>query len=526
MKCTFALGFLFAFLVLPPVVQADDASSPETIKLTLRSRVETEKDSGRFRLVYKTVEWDPAKTAVIISDMWDDHYCKRAAARVDEMAPRMNDVLAEARRRGALVIHAPSGTMDHYKDTPQRKRALEAPEVATKAPLKRWCHHDPQHEAPMPVDTSQPCDDPKPGKAVRVYHHQNDALDIEPPDAIADGFEAFYLMEQRGIENVIIMGVHTNMCVLGRPFGIRQLVYQGKNVVLMRDMTDAMYRPSCPPGVSHVRGTELVIEHIEKYWCPTCTSTDLLGRPAFRFQEDTRPHVAVIVSDDHYHADKTLPEFAQMLREDYGCYCTVLHGQGKADIPGTEELEKADVLVLYVRRLGLPKKQLGRIRAYLDAGKPLVALRTASHAFAVKYKEPKGYQPAEGTDEWRAFDPEVLGGNYHNHGPNAAGSDIAIVPEQKDHPILRGVEPARWHSVGSLYYLGPIKDDATLLMTASSGDRTEPLTWIRKYHGGRIFFTGLGHPEDFKEPPFRRLLINAIFWAMDQPVPEPRQNKE
>ena len=77
------------------------------------------------------------------------------------------------------------------------------------------------------------------------------------------------------ISNVVLMGVHMNMCVLGRPFGIRQMVRLGKNVVLARDLTDAMYDPRQPPYVSHARGTELVVEHIERYWCPSILGADL-----------------------------------------------------------------------------------------------------------------------------------------------------------------------------------------------------------------------------------------------------------
>jgi len=84
------------------------------------------------------------------------------------------------------------------------------------------------------------------------------------------------------------MGVHLNMCVLGRPFGIRQMVRLGKNVALVRDMTDTMYDPRREPKVSHFEGTDLVVEHVEKFWCPTLLSTDLTGRPPFRFQEDSR----------------------------------------------------------------------------------------------------------------------------------------------------------------------------------------------------------------------------------------------
>jgi type 1 glutamine amidotransferase len=291
------------------------------------------------------------------------------------------------------------------------------------------------------------------------------------------------------------------------------MVRFGKRVSLVRDLTDTMYNPRCRPFVPHVRGTELIVEHIEKYVCPTITSTDLLDQPAARFSEDDRPHVAFLVSDDHYHADKTLPEFAQMLRERLGLHCTVLHGQGSSDIPATAELQAADCLVLYIRRLALPKYQLDRVRTYLESGKPLVGLRTASHAFDVRGKA------EEGQDEWPEFDPQVLGGNYQGHGPNAAGTDVTVVAQHTDHPVLRGVKPARWHSTGSLYYTAPVAANATVLMNGSSEDRTEPLTWIRNFGDARVFYSGLGHPDDFAEPAFQSLFVNAIYWAMNRPVP-------
>ena len=94
--------------------------------------------------------------------------------------------------------------------------------------------------------------------------------------------------EEIGLDNVIVMGVHANMCVLGRPFSIRQMVAQGKNVLLMRDMTDTMYNSEMRPFVNHFRGTDLVVEHVEKYWCPTVLSTDLVGGKPFRFADDKR----------------------------------------------------------------------------------------------------------------------------------------------------------------------------------------------------------------------------------------------
>ena len=499
---------LASALLTAPAADTDDALTFYT-----RSRVENPAEKGKFKIVYNTVRWDPKKTAIVICDMWDKHWCTSATRRVAEMAPRMNRVIGEARKRGVLIIHSPSGTMDHYKDTPGRKLAQQAPKVETKVPLKGWCHLDPKREPPLPIDDSDGgCPEPE-CKSHRAWSRQVETLKIEPGDAVTDSVEAYYLVEQRGIENLIVMGVHTNMCVLGRPFGIRQMVYQGKNVLLMRDMTDSMYNPRRRPQVSHVRGTELVIEHIEKHWCPTVTSSDLLGGPAFRFKEDTRPHVAMLVSDDHYHADKTLPVFAQMLREQHGCYCTLLDGQGTANIPATGELDAADCLVLFIRRLALPDEQLARVRKYLDSGGALVGLRTASHAFDVHGNATEGHA------EWPQFDAQVLGGNYHGHGSNQEGTDVAVVAGQADHPILAGVEPRTWHSAGSLYYTAPVADNATVLMTGSLGDRVEPLTWTRPHNGGRVVYTGLGHPDDFNDPQFRTLLVNAIFWAMDRTKP-------
>jgi hypothetical protein len=287
------------------------------------------------------------------------------------------------------------------------------------------------------------------------------------------------------------------------------MVRFGKHVLLVRDLTDTMYDSRQAPHVSHVRGTELVIDYIEQYVCPTITSSSLLGGPAFRFQQDQRPLLAMIVSDDHYQADKTLPAFADDLRASQDIACTVIHGEGTDNFPAMDELRGADVALLFVRRLAPPKPQLDEFRAFLNGGKPLVALRTASHAFAIKGEVPEGH------DQWINLDPEVLGGNYQGHGSNDSGSDIRIVPAMAQHPILAGVEPAAWHSTGSLYFTAPINKDATLLMTGSSDGRTEPVTWIRNYKQSRVFYTQLGHPDDFGQPAFRRLLVNAVKWALE-----------
>jgi nicotinamidase-related amidase len=209
--------------------------------------------------------------------MWDNHYCQNAARRVKAMAPRMNQTIKAARGLGVTIIHAPSGTMDVYAGTPQRARVLKAPKVTPPVPILKSCPLDPAKEHALPVDDiTQSCDDENVAPQVRRYSRQNELLDIAPEDGVSDSGEELYsFFRQQKIRNVVLMGVHTNMCVLGRSFGIRQQVRLGMNVVLARDLTDAMYDPRQRPWVSHERGTEMIIEHIERYWCPSVRSEDL-----------------------------------------------------------------------------------------------------------------------------------------------------------------------------------------------------------------------------------------------------------
>jgi nicotinamidase-related amidase len=268
---------------------AEIAVETRSLDLTLHRRQETEAGDGRWTIRETKVAWDGAKTAAVICDMWDRHWCRAATARVAEMAPRMNELLTELRRRGTLIIHCPSGTMKHYTDHPGRKLALAAPKAKTEIPLRRWYNLDPKREAPLPIQIKDECDcEPRCSRG-GVWKKQIDILKIEEGDALADGAEAFHLMKQRGVTNVLVMGVHVNMCVLGRPFAIRQLVTQGMRVALVRDLTDSIYHPKLKPYVDHFTGTDLVVGHIEKYWCPTVTSDQVLGGAPFRFAEDKRP---------------------------------------------------------------------------------------------------------------------------------------------------------------------------------------------------------------------------------------------
>ncbi len=262
----------------------------DRLDLHLRSRTSID---GQEQI--KTVAWNPHKTALIVCDMWDDHWCKSAARRVAELAGPMNDLINAARAKGVFIIHAPSTTMDFYKSTPQRARAIQAPFAQTPVPLSTeqrwgtaWCWPDPQKEHGFPIDDSDMGCDCATKCAIRdAWKRQIAAIQIADEDAITDdGQETYNLLAEHGIENVLLMGVHLNMCVLGRPFAIRQMVKLGKNVALIRDMTDTMYDPRMKPNVSHFQGTALVVQHVERFWCPSMTSSDITGKPPFRFKDD------------------------------------------------------------------------------------------------------------------------------------------------------------------------------------------------------------------------------------------------
>jgi nicotinamidase-related amidase len=232
--------------------------------------------------VIEKTSWKAAETAVIICDMWDNHTCKGAAARVAALAPKVEAFVSEARSRGVLIVHSPSDVMKFYNGTPQRVRAQSAP-VAKPPVTIRSRELMPERESPLPIDDSDWCDcRPKCDiQAARAngwpWKRQIATIRIQPEDAVSDqGTEIYNLFEQRGIKNVIICGVHTNICVLKRSFGIRQMVLLGKNVALARDLTDCLYDPAKRPFTSHDNGTALLVQHIEKFWCPSLASTDLV----------------------------------------------------------------------------------------------------------------------------------------------------------------------------------------------------------------------------------------------------------
>ena len=374
-----------------------------SLPLRLRSRVETEPGSGVFRVIEKAETWNPRQSAIIVCDMWDLHHCLNATRRVEEMAPRMNQLLDAARE--PRRPHHPRPEQLHGRlqgppgpaardQTPTREEPAQGHRPVVPAIPA-------EEKGKYPIDQSDGGEDDDPAEhaewAAKLKamgrnpaprgSRRSTALTIHDGDVISDsGEEIWSILEQRGIDNVILVGVHTNMCVLGRPFGLRQMAKNGKNVVLMRDMTDTMYNPARSPYVSHFTGTDLIVEHIEKWVCPTITSDQVLGGKPFRFPgRQAASTSSFLIAEDEY---ETEPHAARLRRE--------APGQGVPGQPRSIANEKtattcraSNVLEQSGRcpRQRSPPASCRRskcrsIRKFVARAKPVVGIRTASHAFA------------------------------------------------------------------------------------------------------------------------------------------------
>ncbi len=294
---------LSACLILSSLLMNAVPASAEPLPFELRYQSERLPGSGQWESRIRKEKWKPEETAIVVCDVWDLHHCLNAVRRLKQFAPRLNDVLTKAREQGVTIIHSPSDCMDAYKKHPARLRAMQAPKAAHQPyAVKEWCSAIPAEErANYPIDQSDggEDDDPKEHaewaefltekrgtRAGTPWTTQNELITIDAKrDYISDrGDEVWNVLEAKGIRNVILTGVHLNMCVLGRPFGLRQMVRNGKNTVLMRDMTDTMYNPKRWPYVSHLKGTELVVAHVERYVCPSITSDQFLGGKPFELK--------------------------------------------------------------------------------------------------------------------------------------------------------------------------------------------------------------------------------------------------
>lgn len=233
------------------------------------------------------------------------------------------------------------------------------------------------------------------------------------------------------------------------------------------------------------------------------------------------PHVVFMIGEDEYLTWETLPEFAAKQLKARGYRITIIHADpaDKNNFPGlVAALRDADLLFLSVRRRTPRKEQLDAVRAHLTAGKPLVGVRTASHAFALTPKD-KLTDPKLAI--WQEFDPEVLGGHYTGHhraDPKAkTETKTSLAPGAEGHAILKGFSVDQLASTAVLYKNTPLEKTATpLVIGAIPGQPPEPIAWTHAYgpKKARVFYTSLGGPEDFKNPAFRRMLANSVNWAL------------
>ncbi|MBL9134709.1 MAG: ThuA domain-containing protein [Verrucomicrobiales bacterium] len=233
-----------------------------------------------------------------------------------------------------------------------------------------------------------------------------------------------------------------------------------------------------------------------------------------------KARIVLLIGEDEYHTWETLPEFARTELEPRGFDVRVVQQDpvNKHRFPAlTEALPGADLLLVSVRRRALPKDQLDLVRAHIAEGRPLVGIRTASHAFS------PAAEAANQGDRWPEFDEKVLGGHYQGHHGTGPVTVLKPAPGASADPILAGVGFEDFKSVASLYRNTPLREGARPLVIGTvPGKPEEPVAWSYLAVPGRarVFYTSLGHPEDFKSAMFRRLLLNGMFWALGRSTAE------
>ena len=528
----YLLVFTFSMLLMAAGQKTSHETADEIIRISLQKRIPSDLDKEGLILVNEIQEWQAKETAIIICDMWDKHWCKGATSRVAEMAPHINKVISIAREKGVQIVHAPSDCMDYYKNYPGRKLAMKYKIKGIEARLgSGTLAREVEENWPFKISGGG-CDDKPQCKEGSVWTKQIDSIEIKDGDIITDsGVEAGSYFVKKGIKNVILVGVHTNMCVIGRSFGLRNMSRLGMNVVLMRDLTDTMYDSGSLPFVSHFTGNSLMDEYIEKYVCPTIVSTDLTGEKQFRFKNDKRPVVAFITAESEYRANQRLPEFAHelLLTKNVNCEFAlgkpIMDGEGRHNIENLQILNDADLAVIFIRRRALEEKKMALIKNYVKSGKPVLGIRTASHAF-----DPKGNVPREGggvvaadgkvsdyLSDWTEFDEEILGGNYNGHyGHLDEGTKVSIVPGMENHPLLKGVSPEVFVSSSWLYKNRPLRSEKAqvLMLGTIPGQPSEPVLWINENKYGKVIYTSLGHWDDWEIDSFKKIMSNSVEYLL------------
>jgi type 1 glutamine amidotransferase len=209
----------------------------------------------------------------------------------------------------------------------------------------------------------------------------------------------------------------------------------------------------------------------------------------------------------------------------------VYAGEGIHNIENLQILNDADLAVIQVRRRALPSEQMNLIKEYTNSGKPVLGLRTASHAFDANKPVPyttganaasKGKESGF-LDQWPEFDKDVIGGNYQGHyGTLKIGIDYSVVPGMENHPLFKEVSTDDFTGpvapLYSLYENRPLRSqDIQVLLLGTIPDKpSEPVLWINNKGKGKVIYTSLGHWEDWKNEKFRRIMFNAVDYLLNK----------
>jgi type 1 glutamine amidotransferase len=251
-------------------------------------------------------------------------------------------------------------------------------------------------------------------------------------------------------------------------------------------------------------------------------------------------HIVLVSGDEEYRSEEALPQLGMILAKHHGFKCTVLFAidpktgeinPNVSNIPGLEALKTADLMIIATRFRNLPEPQMQHIVDYIEAGKPIIGMRTATHAFNgmkgkfAKYNNGSNEKGYEG-----GFGRQVLGERWvSHHGSHGKESTRGILnKEQAEHPILRGIKDGDIWGPTDVYGANPLSPSTVLVygqvltgmkptdppVEGKKNAPMMPLAWTRDYKGGRIFTTTLGASQDLEAAGSRRLLVNAAFWAV------------
>ena len=264
-------------------------------------------------------------------------------------------------------------------------------------------------------------------------------------------------------------------------------------------------------------------------------------------------HIVLISGDDEYRSEEALPQLAKILSKRHGFKCTVLFSidpatgfikpnhddQSPDHTPGIEALKTADLMVLGLRFRNLPDEQMQHFVDYVESGRPVIGLRTSTHAFNIPQdgKFAKYGWTYGGKEYEKGFGKQVLGETWiSHHGAHGSQSTRGLIAKgQEGHPILKGIKDGDIWGPSDVYGVTlPLPGDSQPLVMGQilkgmkfedaplegpKNDPMMPVAWTKSYKSesgkvARVFTTTMGAATDMEAEGTRRLLVNAVYWAV------------